>query len=273
VMPGPRPPRAARKEGALDAKDTIKEFAMGLGVDDVGVAAAGDYDSPRTPELSTVFPDARSLVVMAYKELPTCESDSMRIAMNGRLDLMEFSRSCNYRMARFLDREFGARGMTVPVSYPLPMESDTQGAVADVSMRHAAVAAGLAAFGRNNLALHPRMGSRVIFTAVLTDLDLASDPPLEENPCDECMICVESCPGGALDEEGRTDVIKCLKACQPYGIGGNIRFWMKFAESGVEERKKMLAADGYWKLYQAASIGFQYFCFNCIKECPAGQGE
>jgi epoxyqueuosine reductase QueG len=257
------------KEGfeTMDEKQAVKEFALGLGVDDVGIASAADYRSPRSPELSSIFPGAGSLVVLAYKELATCESDNMQIAMNGRLDLMEFSRSCNYRLARFLDREFGARAMTVPVSYPLPMEVETQGAVADVSTRHAALAAGLGTFGRNNLVLHPRMGSRVIFTMVVSDLDLQSDPPVTERLCDDCMECVESCPGGALDEEGRTDVIKCLKVCQPYGIGGNIRFWMKYADATPEERKAMLVDVGYWRLYQAGSIGFQYFCFNCIKNC------
>ena len=258
----------------MGAKEEIREFAEGLGVDDVGFAAAAGYDSPRSPGLASVFPGVASLVVLAYRELSSCESDCMQIAMNGRLDLMEFSRSCNYRLARFSEKEFGARAMTVAVSYPLPMDLETQGAVADVSLRHAAVAAGLGSFGRNNLVLHPRMGSRVIFTAVLTDIDLEPDPLCEDAPCDECMECVESCPSGALDEEGKTDVLKCLKACQPYGIGGNIRFWMKFADATPGERKAMLADVGYWRLYQAASIGFQYHCFNCIRNCPAGaRGE
>jgi epoxyqueuosine reductase len=252
-------------------KEKVRDFAMGLGVDDVGFASTAGYDSPRSPELVTVFPDAASLVVLAYKELASCESDCMRIAMNGRLDLMEFSRSCNFKLARFLDREFGSKAMTVPVSYPLPMDRETQGSVADVSTRHAAVAAGLGNFGMNNLVLHPEFGSRVIFTVVMTDLELPADQPVTERICTDCGDCVESCPGGALDEEGKTDVIKCLKNSQPYGIGGNIRFWMKYADATPEERKAMLIDENYWRLYQAASIGFQYFCFNCMKNCPVGQ--
>ena len=86
------------------------------------------------------------------------------------------------------------------------------------------------------------------------------------------MECVETCPSGALDEEGRTDVLKCLKVCQPYGIGGNIRFWIKWADAETAgARRQCSPTTDYWKLYQAASIGFQYFCFNCIKNCPAGQ--
>jgi epoxyqueuosine reductase len=209
--------------------------------------------------------------VVAYKELASCESECMHIAMNGRLDLMEFTRSCNFRLARFLDREFNAKAMTVPVSYPLPMDSETQGAVADVSVRHAAHSAGLGNFGRNNLILHPRFGSRVIFSVVLTDLKLDGDPTIADRICTDCDECVESCPGGALEEEGRTDLMKCLRSSQPYGVAANIRFWMKYAEAATEERRSMLIDQHYWRLYEAASIGFQYFCFNCIRNCPVGQ--
>lgn len=251
-------------------KERVKDFARELGVDDVGIAAASAYESPKSPELKSLFPGVSSMVVLAYKELASCESDNMQIAMNGRLDLMEFSRSCNYKMARFLDREFGAKSMTVPVSYPLLMSKETQGCVADVSTRHAALAAGLGTFGRNNLILHPEFGSRVIFTVVLTDLALPGDTSLTERMCDDCNECVESCPGGALDEEGKTDYLACLKHSQPYGIGGNIRFWWKFAESSPEEQQAMVADERYWRLYHAGSLGFQYFCFNCIRNCPVG---
>jgi hypothetical protein len=74
-----------------------------------------------------------------------------------------------------------------------------------------------------------------------------------------------------LNEEGKTDDMKCLKHSQPYGIGNAIRFWTKFAESPTEEQKKMVRDVNFWRLYQAGFIGFQYFCFNCIKSCPIGQ--
>ena len=254
-------------------KEKVKEFVMDLGVDDVGIAAVKDYKSPRSPDLTSIFPEAKSIVVLAYKELSNCESENMQIAMGGRLDILDFARSCSYRVARYLERELKARAMTVPPSYPLYMSYETKGTVGDVSLRHAAVAAGLGNFGRHNLVIHPQMGSRVVFTAVLTDLDLPSDPVITEKLCTDCNVCVENCPAKALDEEGKTDDLKCLKNSQPYGIGGSIRFWTKFAESSTEEQKKMVKDVNFWRLYQAGFIGFQYFCFNCLKSCPVGQKE
>ena len=252
-------------------KEKINKFAMDIGVDDVGIVAVEDYKSPRSPDLRSIFPGAKSLVVLAYKELSNCESENMQIATGGRLEALEFARFSNYKVAHFLEREFKAKAMTVPPSYPLHMSYETKGTIGDVSLRHAAVAAGLGNFGRHNLVIHPRMGSRVIFTSLITNLELTSDPPVTEKLCTDCNACVENCPGGALDEEGKTDDMKCLKNSQPYGIGSAIRFWTKFAESPTEEQKKMVRDVNFWRLYQAGFIGFQYFCFNCIKSCPIGQ--
>lgn len=251
-------------------KEKIREFVLGMGVDDVGFAAVSDYQSPRSPKVESIFPKAKTIVVMAYKELSSCESPNYQIAMSGRMDAMEFARSCNYRLARFLEREFDSKAMTVPFSYPLEMSVKTLGSLGDVSLRHAAVAAGLGAFGRHNLVVHPKYGSRIVFSAVLSNLEMPSDSPLKENPCTQCNLCVESCPAKALDEEGRTNVGRCIKTAQPYGIGGNINFWNKFVDSTPEEQKKMIKDEHFWRLYQAQMIGFQYFCFNCLKSCPLG---
>ncbi len=253
-------------------KERIRSYARTLGVDDVGFATADDYRSPRSPALEELLSGARSLVVLAYRELSTCDSENPQIAMNGRLDVMEFSRSCNYRLARFLEAECGGRAITVPVSYPLEMSEETKGAVGDVSLRHAAVAAGLGAFGRHNLVIHPELGTRAIFSAVVTDLDLPSDAAVTEDLCVHCDACVAACPGKALDEEGRTEVMRCIRNSQPHGIGGAIRFWSEYGAASLDERKALLRDPRYWKLYQAGFIGFQYFCFRCLAVCPVGRG-
>ncbi len=251
-------------------KEKIREFVTGLGVDDVGFAAAKDYRSPQSPALDSIMPGIKSLVVMAYRELDNCESENMQIAFTGRMDVMEYARSCNYRLARFLNRELGAKAMSVPPSYPLHMSVETKGMVGDVSLRHAAAAAGLGAFGRNNLVLHPRFGSKVVFTAVLSDLELESDPPAGK-VCNQCNACVEGCPAGALAEEGKTHLFRCIRNGQPYGIGGHIEFWNRFVDSPPEKQKEMVKDVHFWRLYQAGFIGFQYFCFNCMKSCPVGR--
>lgn len=249
-------------------KEKIREYALSLGVHDVGFANVEDYKSPRTPDLKTIFPEVKSLVVSVLREGTHIESLSPRIAMSGRLDTMEFSRSVIFKLANFLENHCGAKAMGVPASYPLDMGSGKMGLISDVSLRHAAVAAGLGAFGRNNLVLHPKFGSRVLFAAVMCDIDIPSDPPYTEEICTGCDICIDNCPARALDNEGQTDVMKCLKVSQPYGIGKAISFWSEFTEKTPEEQRKMFFREDFLSIYQAQMIGFQYFCFKCYNSCP-----
>lgn len=253
-------------------KQKLKEYVLELGVDDVGFGSAADYDSPLTPALDTIFPGARTLIVMAYREASHCESENMRIAMGGRLAIMDVMKSSSYQLSRLLEREYGAKAMMIPMSYPSDISPEAKfGLIGDFSHRHAAIAAGLGRWGRHNLVIHPTLGARVLFSTVLTDIELQSDPPVTQELCTNCNLCVASCPGNALASEGKTDQMKCLIHSQPYGIGANIRFWKRFVDTTPEEQKKMLATPEYMRLYQASFIGYQYHCFTCYSVCPVGR--
>jgi epoxyqueuosine reductase QueG len=254
-------------------KDKIRKFVLDQGLDDVGFAAVADYKSPLSPKIETLFPEAKSMVVACVKEMSHVDSPNPQIAMNGRLDVMEFVRSSNYKITRFLEKEYGARAMSVPLSYPLELSPQNSLSVADVSLRHAAVAAGLGVFGRHNLVIHPRLGPRVLFMAVLTDLPLSSDMPVTEELCTQCNICVESCPAGALDVEGQTNFGKCLPVSQPYGLAKIIGFWLEWAGKSPQEQRNMLFTKDFFMTYQASFIGFQYFCYKCYNSCPVGSRE
>jgi len=255
-------------------KDKIKSYVLSQGADDVGFGAVADYKSPLSPPVESIFPGAKTMIVVACKELSNCESDNMRIAMSGRLDTMEFMRSINFKLSRYLEREFNFRAMSTPLSYPLNMTKEARyGLVSDFSHRHAAIAAGLGNWGRHNLVIHPKLGSTVLFTTVLCDAELPPDPKVTEELCNQCNACVENCPARALDEEGKTHEMKCMRNSQPYGIAGNMAFWKKFIDAAPDEQKKLMSSPEYMGLYQSSIIGFQYFCFKCYTSCPAMNGR
>lgn len=250
----------------------LRQFILGLGVDDVGFAPAADYNSPKSYEIAKFLPDAKSIIVLAYRVLSSCESPSWSAALNGYLDLGAFARSTSYRVARFLESSFNAKVANMPLAYPFEFHNDRR-ALADFSQRHAAVAAGLGAFGRHNLVIHPRFGTRVNFTSIITNLELEPSPRSAEDLCIHCNLCVENCPGQALADEGKTDIMKCMKNSLPYGLGADIGFWTQFTDSPPAEQKELLRSERYARLRQAAHIGNQYMCFNCIKSCPIGVAE
>lgn len=246
----------------------IRAYILDLGVDDVGFASVQDYNSPKSYEITKFLPDAKSIIVLAYRILSSCESPSTSAAQNGYLDLGSFARTSSYQISRMLERKYKAKVATLPISYPFEMHNDRK-AIADFSQRHAAVAAGLGAFGRHNLVIHPQFGTRVFYTSIITNLSLQASPKCE-NSCVNCNICVENCPGRALDEEGKTDVMKCLGHSQPYGLVADITFQLQRLGSSPEEQKKMLMDAQYARLKQAAYLGNQYMCYNCLKLCPIG---
>jgi epoxyqueuosine reductase QueG len=251
-------------------KEQIRQFGQQLGADAVGFAAIEDYQSAKAPDPKSILPGAKSMVVLGYRELDgAMETENARLSFASRMGGMELALKNNYLMTRHIEDRYRVKAVPIPVSYPLDMGPEVTGFVGDVSLRHAAVAAGLGGFGRHNLVIHPRFGTRIVFTAVLSELPLESDPPVQEELCDQCNLCVEACPAQALDQEGQTDMLKCLRVSQPHSIGGTIRYLRRFIGASPEEQKALLRDPVLLHLYQAQFIGFQYYCFKCMAVCPA----
>lgn len=252
-------------------KERIKNYAEEIGVDDIGFASVENYKSPNSIPINEIFKGAKSIIVLAFQQIDNCESENEQFASVGIKLVSEFSHACAYKVARFVKKEFKAHVMAVPLSIPINMNKETYLPSGYVSLRHAALAAGLGNFGRNNLIIHPEMGSKVVFTAVVTEMDIQPDTPVKEKLCIDCDICVNQCPVNALCEENKTDVMKCMFNSQPYGFGGYKLFWTKFFGSSSKEQKIMINDEKVGKLHQAMSLGSQYVCFNCTKSCPAGR--
>ncbi len=251
------------------SKEDIRQMGLSFGADVVGFAAVEDYKSKRAPDPKTLLPGIRSMIVLGFREMNgQLASEVGRISMHSRIGQMELTRNCTFHTAKALEDRFKVKAAPIMPSYPLNMAAPFMGLVADVSLRHAAVAAGLGAFGRHNLVISPRFGTRILFTAILTDMELKSDPPVTEDLCDECNLCVEACPARALDEEGKTDNMKCLRVSQPFGIGGAIGYIRKFTAATPEQQKAMIMDPQFLSLYQASFIGFQYECYRCMAVCP-----
>jgi epoxyqueuosine reductase len=259
------------KKGVSMGKEAIRRYGQEMGADVVGFAAVEDYRSERSPDPKTILPGVKSMVVLGYREIGgAVESENTRIAMTARMGVMDLAKKTTYLTARFIEERFHVRAAPIALSYPLNMAAPVMGLIGDVSLRHAAVAAGLGVFGRHHLVIHPRFGTRIVFTAVLTEYPLSSDSPVTEDLCTRCGLCVESCPARALDVEGKTDEMKCLRVSQPYGIGGAIGFIRKFTSAPSDQQKTMLFDPQFLSLYQASFIGFQYECFQCMAVCPVG---
>ncbi len=99
----------------------------------------------------------------------------------------------------------GAMALPIPASQIM----DWQNQLGHLSHRHAAVAAGIAFWGRNNLAITPQFGAHQRWASILTDFQMLPGKPLNMD-CGNCRACILSCPAKAIGEtRDQWDYEKC----------------------------------------------------------------
>jgi epoxyqueuosine reductase QueG len=252
--------------------DEIKAVAMANGAALVGVAAI-EAIPPCNPPLPVqkVMPEARSVVVFAIPMLRgSIESPSLFPAMISTHATYKEEEILELRLGRFLEERGHRAAMIVPAS-PTEMSNETVGMLGDISLRHAAVGAGLGVIGKSRLLITRKWGPRIRLGAVVTDAPLMADKPIKERLCDDCDLCVQSCPGLALETHTLKDAFKCLSKQQRWGLAAHIKYMQKLLEAPLEQQKAMLRDPEYWNIYQAQSVTLMYTCYECINCCPVGR--
>ena len=252
--------------------EEIKRLAIANGAALVGIAAIESIP-PCTPPLpmTKVMPEARRVVVFAIPMLRgSIESPSLFSAMISTHATYKEEEILELRLGRLLEENGFRAAMIVPAS-PIEMSQETKGLLGDISLRHAAVGAGLGTIGKSRLLLTHQYGPRVRLGAVVTDAPLEADQPTEEQACDDCDLCVESCPAQALNTHTLKDAVKCLGKQQKWGMAAHVQFMQKLLETPLEQQKAMLHDPEYWNLYQAQSVTLLYTCYECVNCCPVGK--
>lgn len=127
-----------------------------------------------------------------------------------------------------------------------------------LSLKHAAVFAGLGAFGRNGLFSHPEHGSLLRLGAVVTNAKIPGGDPIIEAPCpQECNACREACPAGAFQNGVFNKAI-----CLAYTIRHAIYPLALRDERGRKNIETIFNTAGYNAWIK---------CYECQKVCPNNQ--
>lgn len=183
-------------------KKAIMSTVLGFGADVCGFAAAKDLaDAPEGFRPTNIFAKCKSVIVFGIA-LPRGLAEVELKLIYGHFNY----KTCNevdkiaFHTAKHIEEHYGGFAVPLPSDGPYDYwDAEKMHGRGLISMKHAAAAAGLGKLGKNTLLLNSKYGNMLILGALLTDLDLASDPPANSICIEDCNLCISNCPVGALD--------------------------------------------------------------------------
>ena len=279
----------------MSIKEEIINVAQQHGMDLCGFAGIDRFvESPEGRHPCDILPGCKSVIVIGARLLDGIVQANFRTFEDGRRDLkglygtygyaflpnFELTYGC-YAIAQHIKRTTGA--IATPCSTG-PMTNGLQ-----LSIRHAAVAAGLGEFGWMSIVLTPEYGPRNRFGVILTQLELEPDPLYAgKKLCEpeKCGICVRVCPTGALSDVGAEDHHHCQigdrqfeygkcnwEKCQigTLGLKKETGGQEDFIDTSDPTPQDILDAVGRMPISES---GLQHHtshnCGKCLSYCPVG---
>jgi len=197
----------------VDVREKIKEIVFKHRADLFGIAPVGRFNgAPKGFHPRNIYSKTEAVIVFAVKlpsetlfaESPIPFTHMNTLAMR-RVDAI------TYAISTDLDRD-GVKNVLIPTDDPYEYwDPDKQEGRSILSLRHAAMLAGLGKLGRNSLLINKDYGNMIQIGALLTDKKIEPDPLADYEACPpKCRICLDACPQRALTGE---TVIQ--KLCRP----------------------------------------------------------
>ena len=245
--------------------------ALDFGADVVGLASAERLLEKGASD-PDILPSARTVIVVASAHSRTAlASDNIQIKQYDTISAYENVRAVCHNLVKALE-EIGHDALSVPAFIPIDMSDGKFGMVGTVDHRAAAVEAGIGCYGKSGLLLTRAFGPRIRLGSVLTSLgaEVHNDPT--DGLClQECTICLESCPTGALLGGGKIERQKCARKIFDYGLRRVMKFIGEMIKGSPEEREQLIKGYALRELWQNFMTGNYYYCFECQNLCPVGK--
>jgi epoxyqueuosine reductase len=256
----------------------IKKLILAENIDLVGIVDAKKHLMAYPPHPATaLMPSAKSIIVMAVAHsLGAVYSPDIMVWTRNKMQTSRLLDHVAEKVGRILERE---GYLSMPISADKPIEvhkiepktgkklKHTRFA-GHISLKHAAVSAGLGEIGWSNLLLTPQYGPHQRLGAIITEAPLEPDLPFEGSLCDKCRKCEKACPVGAL-KDGTYNVDPCysfwskgFKQVYPE----RLRDWTKFLRMLWQHNK---TRDVFIEMSQSFITDID-FCIECMKACPVG---
>lgn len=202
-------------------EQAIRHMLYAHGADACGIAGIERFcGAPNGFHPHDIYPDCRAAIVFLKRMPLGLRHVSPRIVYCHATDLniAPIDQIC-YNASLMLERELGITAVPLPCDGPYEhWEEENKRGCGILSMRHAAMLAGLGHLGKSTLLIHPAFGNMVNIGVILTDAPLNSDPLCNTACIAGCNVCLNACPTQALDG---TTVNQ--KLCRPHTYTENAR--------------------------------------------------
>ncbi len=205
-------------------KQLIKEAAYKLGIETVGITDKLNYSDMEDfligrkknnqscefeeqniklrLNAKNVFPDCRSIIAIG---VPYGEGYKMpSFSEKGLLSVSSHGEDYHKRVGLLLNKL--AAEIMIHVDFRYTACADTTFLID----KEICKSAGLGSYGKNSLLINENKGSFINLGYLLSDIETEGDTVSEKDICTNCNICVKSCPGSAIFENGGINPKKCV---------------------------------------------------------------
>ena len=191
--------------------EEITSVARDMGMDKVGFTSKERLqDAPPSGDLGYILPSARSAISLAVAldkvaiRAFLSKEDQMAHVNDHRQSYMKLKKAEEVIQQLLMDRGFEAAAHYPNFDYRKGQPSLER--VPFLSHRYVAVASGIGWLGWSGNLITPEYGAPVSLSSVVTSAELEADPLAEGDICQDCRLCVGSCPSHFISKAEETTV-------------------------------------------------------------------
>lgn len=238
-------------------KNIITDIAKKIGIDVIGFTDVVDYryleellvsrkdkglnsefeeqDIIKRLDATNILPGCKSIIAIA---LPYAEGyKKSQAPYKGLLSVVSYEEDYHKKVKRYLENL--AAEMKKKFNFEYAVCVDTTPLVD----REICKNAGIGHYGKNSLLINENFGSFINLGYLLTDIEIQCDKMKTVDICNDCNICIKSCPNNAILKNGTIDAKRCV--------------------SGLTQTKRYIPVD-----YRKKMKNQIYGCDMCQLVCP-----
>jgi len=182
--------------------EAIKQQSLLLGADLCAIASVDRFaDAPPGFHPTDILEEAQSVIVLATRfPASALLSPSPALYTFAILQSAAQMDAITFKIATELD-SLGCSALPIPARGPYDAwDAARQHGQGVLSLKHAAVQAGLGQLGKNTLLVNDQFGNLLTLGAIIIDKELTADHLASYQACiPSCRICLDACPAKALD--------------------------------------------------------------------------